>query len=99
MNGAMNAAPADSHDKCTANSNTPNNCDNDARERECHAETEFNSSDEDGQKEMVEGWEEHQTITVEQVKVQKLIYKLSDNPPLRLLILFSLQVCYVSFLS
>ena len=99
MNGTMSAAPADSHDKCTANANTPNNCDNDARATEYHAETEFNNSDEDGEKEMVKGREEHQTITVEQVKVQKLIYKLSDNPPLRLLLLFSLQVCYVSFLS
>ena len=89
MNGVVKA---DSLDNCTSNANTPSNCDNDGRATEYNAETKFKNSDEDRAKEMVEGKEEHQTITVEQVEAKKLIYKISDNPPLRLLLLFSLQV-------
>ena len=92
MNGVVNAAFTDSHDNCTTNANTPNNCHNDGRATEYNADTKFKNSYEDREKEMVEGEEEHRTITVEQVEAKKLIYKISDNPPVRLLLLFSLQV-------
>ena len=90
MSSVVNTSPVD---------NSPENSNTGVSAIEHYAETKLDCSDRDCEKEMAEDTGEHHAVEIEQVKTKKLIYKLSETPPLRLLLFSSLQVCCVTLLS